>query len=253
MKMCSFGSMPPLEPINIKREPSTFDITSSQPPFTKSKENKKRKASSLTTTYADQQRGDSPRPGSVWNNGQRVEPISHSSPKIELTGGGGCLFKAIDKMIPDVLTMGDLDDQIPTVRELHPNLSEGEAGVPGEQWSIACLLLALKTKKRNNPNFDFRLTKFKGFEFERALSTRKGGMFLVIGTLNRLLYPTEDQEGDWCHCVAVDTDKQRIFDGNSDSWLKMKDFPLYESSMSAPDDRLLTSIRSVYTLTCTRA
>jgi hypothetical protein len=149
--------------------------------------------------------------------------------------------------------MGDLDDQISRVRELHPNLSAHEAGVPGEQWSICCLLLALKKKKRETPLFDFRLTKMKGFEFERVLTAKNGGKFLVIGTLNRLLYPTEDQGGDWCHCVAVDTDKQKIYDGNSQSWLKMKDFPLYMSSGSVggPDNRLLTSIRSVYTLTCT--
>jgi hypothetical protein len=110
-----------------------------------------------------------------------------------------------------------------------------------------CVLLALKTKKRELAHFDFRLTKLKGYEFERVLTTRNGGKFLVIGTLNKLLYPDENQVGgDWCHAVCVDTNHDTFYDGNSKCWLKLKDFPLYNQDDHGADNRFLTSIRSVY-------
>jgi hypothetical protein len=120
--------------------------------------------------------------------------------QLSLTGGGGCLMDALDQCVFGILTAKDLDGQIQVVHAKYPHLQLHECGVPGENWSMKCVSLALEKKERDNPKFSYTLNKLHGDDFKKALTTPNGGRYLVIGELNQLLYAYDAMDDeDWTH------------------------------------------------------
>ena len=161
--------------------------------------------------------------------GHLVQPIgsSISSSSSEPSGnvgtrraggadGGGCMLKALNKCCPGVLTAEDLDAEITSVYEEVNGLAEWApdgfkkewCGTPGASWHQDCIVKALK--KKYPGGYSWRKQSSLSIIHERG-----HGKFYVHGILNKLLWPDEDQAGNWQHTICVDTDTGKFWDDQS--------------------------------------
>lgn len=133
---------------------------------------------------------------------------------------GGCIHFALNKCVPDVLCVSDLDNQIkPLFQEKKKtpeyNLTLEQCGIPGVTWHSECIVRALKSK--------YGVGGFSWTRHNRAVLNERGqGKFYVTGELNRKLFPDSDQDGNWAHVVCVDTDNDRFYDSNNTTGKKFK-------------------------------
>ncbi len=153
--------------------------------------------------------------------------IDHAS---ENPVDGQCLAFALDKSNPGVLTMDDLNNQIRVVHEQCPHLTIEQCGVPNATWHVKCITLALAQKSEVDPSFKYKWSRVKGLKQRQLLdlvTTRGNGKLIVIGILNRSLYPDCDQNGSWAHAVCVDTETNLLWNNEcgpdsskpADEWL----------------------------------
>jgi hypothetical protein len=155
--------------------------------------------------------------------------------------GGACMHLALNKCVPGVLTIQELDHEI---KEVHAEKNQKPqwapdryklewCGTPGQSWHQDCILGALKRKypgrftwRRHPPSVVFKRGK---------------GKFYVHGVLNSSLFPELDQQGNWQHSICVDTDTGRFYDQSCDGY--------YVRDWLTPKVRYMSQIWRVYQLT----
>ena len=157
---------------------------------------------------------------------------------------GGCLHYAMNKMIPGVVTVDELDNQIDQLHRELPNLTRDQCGIEGETWHINCIPKALFAKYGKG-NFLFR--RLHPNEFENVLFTPGNGKYLVTGTLNHKLFPDSSPEGNWQHAICVSTDTNEIYCNNNPQPLDLSVW--LPKSVSQGYEGYMNPISRVYQLT----
>jgi hypothetical protein len=155
---------------------------------------------------------------------------------------GGNLHYALNKMLPDVLTTQDLDNQIDQLHQENPNLTRDQCGIEGQTWHINCIPKAL-CAKYGKGNFLFR--RLKPAEFNHVIFTTGNGKFLATGTLNYKLFPESSSEGNWQTAICIDSDTNELHCFNSPQPLNLLEW----LPKSNDYDGYLNPISRVYQLT----
>ena len=150
-------------------------------------------------------------------NSRIVSGLAPLSTNFASSDDGGSTHAALERACPGALTMAELDSEIKPFCDMMNEKEEWTsenpfllqwAGTPGESWHMAIIPRALKKKGGYN---------WKRMSNRDIIYERGNGKFVVVGLMNRLLYPDIDQEGNWRHTICVDTDNGMFYDSE---WAK---------------------------------
>ena len=125
-----------------------------------------------------------------------------------------CIYWALNKCVPGVLTMKELNNQIEShyieMRRLNPNHKKDWSGIKNQTWHQACISKAL-SQKYGKGSYIWKKIRFKNLY--HFLKSNKTGRFYIHGLLNYRLF-SNNSSGNWTHAICIDIDDGKFYDNN---------------------------------------
>ena len=165
------------------------------------------------------------------------------------SNGGCCIHWALNKCIPGVLSLTELNEEISEYYneriKWDQSFKLGDAGTPDVTWHQSCIYKAL-IKKYGKGNFLWKKVPFHGMEhfLKTSNNDRK---FYVHGKLNSNIFEDECSDGDWTHAICLDPQNNKFYDNTSYSMMKGRSIKKW-FIQCIPEEQYMSEIHRVYQL-----